>query len=62
MIARGGGPYPLVVPVLFEALKKFGTITPHNQEQVAQWVRRRMQELTAEQQPEDFKVAAAGDR
>jgi hypothetical protein len=60
-IARGGGPYPLVVPVLFEALKKFGRIDEHNSEQVARWVRRRMAELQAESEPVDAKARAAGE-
>ncbi len=61
MTVRGGGPFPLVVPVLFEALKKFGRIDEHNSEQVAMWVRRRMQELSADDEPVDAKARAAGE-
>jgi hypothetical protein len=66
-MTRGSG--QLVVAVLSEALKKFGRIGPHNTEQVARWVRRRVRELTGDQaevtpfQPKGFdaKARAAGD-
>lgn len=61
MNIRGAGSAGVFIAVMGEALKKFGRIDEHNMEQVTRWVRKRMAELTSEQ-PEDFKVAAAGDR
>lgn len=58
----GGG--QLVVLVLGEALKHFGTITPQNQAQVARWVQRRVNELRGDRPPleaVDVKQRAAGD-
>lgn len=60
MPARSSG--QLVIAVLFEAQKHFGRITDQNRDQVAQWVRRRMAELTQQAAQRDAKAAAAGEQ
>ena len=56
---RGGGGQ-LVVAVMFEALTKFGRIDAHNRDQVARWVKRRVDELRDGPEPRDGRMAAAG--
>lgn len=46
---------PLIVSVLSEAVKKFGRITPENQDLVSRWVRKRVIELR------DGKVKSAAE-
>ena len=70
MSERVGG--RLLVGVLSEALKKFGSITQYNQAQVTDWVQRRCRELERQAQAEgkpladvvpfDPKAAQLGER
>lgn len=54
---------PAIHAALAEAFRKFGTPNPHNAEQIARWVKRRVHELAgdpaAEVTPFDAKAAAA---
>lgn len=65
----GGNHGPVIIAVLSEATRKFGRVTDQNRDQVASWVRRRLNQLQGRTAtitpfvPRDFdaKARSAGD-